>query len=266
VLFTILPKDVLTTGTEVRNKASIVFDANPPINTPEWLNTIDNTNPVSRVAPLSAQSSHSFQVNWSGSDIASGLQDLTVFVSENGGQFTTWLINTSATSAIFYGKASTTYAFYSLARDAVGNHESAKTIAEATTTTPPPFQLLLDESGPASNQAAALDSILFLRDPFAIVNGADFFNLGVDRNTRVIIFLTNLQLAQGETSSSVVVNLIDSNNQSYDIAAEDVRPVPNFNFTQVIFRLPDNLPVGTCTIKVKAHGQISNAGTIRIRI
>ena len=70
---------------------------------------------------------------------------------------------------------------------------------------------------------------------------------------------------QGETSSSIVVNLIDSNNQSYDVAAEDVRPVPNFNFTQVIFRLPDNLSVGPCTIKLKAHGQVSNSGTIRIR-
>jgi len=76
----------------------------------------------------------------------------------------------------------------------------------------------------------------------------------------------NLQLAQGETASAVVINLMDSNNQSYDLAAEDVRPVPNFPFAQVIFRLPDSLPVGSCMIKVKAHGQNSNVGTIRIRI
>ena len=30
----------------------------------------------------------------------------------------------------------------------------------------PPLYLLIDESGPAQNQAAALDSMLFLRDPF----------------------------------------------------------------------------------------------------
>lgn len=129
-----------------------------------------------------------------------------------------------------------------------------------------PLQLLLEEFGPSSSQVAALDSMSFLRDPFPVVNGADLLNLGGDRNTRVIIFAANLQLAQGETSSSVVVNLVDSNNQSYDIAAEDVRPVPNFDFTQVIFRLPNNLPAGTYTIKVKAHGQVSNAGTIRTRI
>lgn len=128
------------------------------------------------------------------------------------------------------------------------------------------IQLLLEEFGPSPSQAAAVDSMLFFRDPFPVVNGSNLLNLGIDRNTRVIIFATNLQLTQGETSSSVVVNLIDSSGISYDIAAEDVRPVPNSNFTQVIFRLPNNLPIGTCTIKVKAHGQVSNAGTIRIRI
>ena len=90
-------------------------------------------------------------------------------------------------------------------------------------------------------------------------------NLGVDRNTRVIVFAMNLQLLQGQSSSTVTVSLVDSNNQSYDIAAEDVRPVPNFPFTQVVFRLPDNTSVGTCIITLKAHGEISNSGSIRIR-
>jgi hypothetical protein len=127
-------------------------------------------------------------------------------------------------------------------------------------------QLLLEDSGPGLNQAAALDSVLFTRDPFPVVNGANLLNLGADRNTRVILFVMNLQLTQGEPASSVVVNLIDNNNQTYDVAAEDVRLVPNLNFVQVIFRLPDNLAVGTCTITVKAPGQLSNSGTIRIRI
>jgi len=128
------------------------------------------------------------------------------------------------------------------------------------------LQLLLDESGPGLNQAAALDSVLFIRDPFPVVNGADLLNLGADRNTRVILFVKNLQLTQGAPASSVVVNLIDSNNLTNDVAAEDVRLVPNFDFAQVIFRLPDNLAVGTCTITVKAPGKLSNSGTIRIRI
>jgi hypothetical protein len=72
-------------------------------------------------------------------------------------------------------------------------------------------------------------------------------------------------LEQNESSSSIIVHLVDSNAQNHEIGAEAVQPIPYFNFTQVIFRLPDNLPPGTCTIKVKAHGQESNLGTIRIK-
>jgi len=133
------------------------------------------------------------------------------------------------------------------------------------TPTPTPIQLMLDLSGPGANQVAALNT-LFLRDPFPVMSSANFLNPGVDKNTRVTVFVTNLLLLPGETSSSVIVNLTDSNNQIYDTAAEDVRLVPDFNFTQVTFRLPNNLSTGTCVIRVKAHGQVSNAGNLRIRI
>jgi hypothetical protein len=145
-----------------------------------------------------------------------------------------------------------------------GRSEMLSRITDAPA--PIPIQLMLDTSGPAVDQAAALDSILLLRDPFPVVSEAAWLNLGSDRNTRVMIFVTNLQLAQGEPFASVVVSLIDGGNQIYDIAAEDVRTVPGLDFTQVIFRLPNALPAGTYAIKVSAHGQISNSGTIRIRI
>lgn len=125
-------------------------------------------------------------------------------------------------------------------------------------------QLILDLSGPDPNQAAAIDSILFLRDPFPVINAANLLNQGTDKNTRVIIFVTNLQLAQGESPSAVIVNLVGSNNQPYEIGAEDVRFISSFNFTQVTFRLPDSLASGTCLVKVRAHGLESNAGTMRI--
>jgi len=89
---------------------------------------------------------------------------------------------------------------------------------------------------------------------------------GLDLNTRIIVFATNLTLAEGETSSAVVVNLVDSNGEAHNIFAEDVKAVPTFNFAQVIFRLPDSLHVGVCTIRITAHGQTTNAGTFRIRI
>lgn len=135
VFFTVMPKPTVTTGTVIQNTATIVFDVNAPINTPTWSNTIDNTKPTSHVNPLPAtQTTTSFSVSWSGSDVGAGIQGFTVYASDNGGPFTAFQTNTTATSATFTGIVSHTYAFYSIARDLVGNVESSKTTAEATTT------------------------------------------------------------------------------------------------------------------------------------
>jgi hypothetical protein len=127
------------------------------------------------------------------------------------------------------------------------------------------MQLLLDTSGPAPNQVAALDSLIFLRDPFPVFNSSNFLNTSPDKNTRVIVFVLNLQLSTGELASSVVVSLTDANNQSSEIEAEDVRPCPGVDFAQVTFRLPTNLPVGPYLLTVKWHAQLSNPGSIRIK-
>ena len=124
--------------------------------------------------------------------------------------------------------------------------------------------LILEEIGPNPNQASALDSLLLLRDPFPVHSIAEWFNFGPDRNTRVMVFVANLQLNPGETNSAVVVNLIDSNNQNYDVPAEDVRLDLITGFAQVTFRLPDTLFPGACTVQVKAHGHVSNSALIRI--
>jgi uncharacterized protein (TIGR03437 family) len=79
-----------------------------------------------------------------------------------------------------------------------------------------------------------------------------------------MVFAQNLRLNQGETAANVIVNLVDGNNVSFDVPATDVRAVPNVDLTQVLFRLPDTLAPGTCKVTIKAHGQSSNMGTIRI--
>jgi hypothetical protein len=108
---------------------------NPPINTPTWFNTIDNTKPTSHANPLSStQTSPAFTASWAGSDVGAGVQDFTIYVSDNGGPYTAWLTNTTGTQATYNGVNGHTYGFYSIARDLVGNVENAKTTAEATTT------------------------------------------------------------------------------------------------------------------------------------
>src|SRR5690349_20801001 len=124
--------------------------------------------------------------------------------------------------------------------------------------------LVMEEAGPAPQQAAAFESLLFTRDAFRVKSIADWFNLPPGQNTLVMIFAQNLRLNQGETASDVIVNHVYANNQSFDVPATDVRGVPNVDLTQVLFRLPDALASGTCKVTIKAHGQTSNMGTIRI--
>lgn len=82
-----------------------------------------------------------------------------------------------------------------------------------------------------------------------------------------MVFVQNLRLNQGE---SVIVHLVDGNNQTFDVPAGDVRAVTNVDLTQVLFTLPDTVFAGvpgtpaTCNVTIKAHGQMSNTGTIRI--
>lgn len=143
VFFDVMPKYGLPTNIQVQNQAVVVFDVNPPISTPTWANTLDNTPPTSSVLALpSNEGTPNFTVQWSGTDVGSGVQNYTIYVTDNGGPFTVWQWNTTATSATFAGQSRHTYGFYSVARDLVGNVEAAKANAEATTvvggdTTPP---------------------------------------------------------------------------------------------------------------------------------
>jgi hypothetical protein len=134
VLFTITPKD-LPTGTEICNKANIVFDTNEPIVTPDWCNTLDNDTPSSTVIGLETiQTSTDFEVQWDGSDVGAGIRDYTIYVSEDGASYTQWLTNTTDTMGVYYGEYGKTYDFYSIARDGTGNLEEAPTIPDTSTT------------------------------------------------------------------------------------------------------------------------------------
>ncbi len=127
-----------------------------------------------------------------------------------------------------------------------------------------PLDLLLEESGPVPGQAAALDALLAVRDPFRVQGIPDFWPNVVDKNTRVAFFVRNLQLNPGETASSVFVRFINGFSVVASVAAEDVRPIPNSEFTQVVVRLPNNLLPNTYTIQIQAHSRLSNTGTILI--
>ena len=134
VLFTVIPRRVLSSGTAIRNVATIRFDTNIPIDTPGWMNTLDNTKPESHVLALApTQGSPSFVVRWAGTDTGSGVRDFTIYVSDNGGAFTPFVVNTSQAEAIFNGFPGHTYSFFANARDFAGNVEEIHPGADTTT-------------------------------------------------------------------------------------------------------------------------------------
>ncbi len=135
VAFTVRYRDDWPTGAEVCNRANIFFDANDPILTPEWCNSLDNTAPSSEVLPLvSPQTSATFTLEWAGTDAGAGIEDYFIYVSEDGGPFIPFLTFTEETSAPFTGQPGSTYAFYSVARDKATNREEAPLIPDTTTT------------------------------------------------------------------------------------------------------------------------------------
>lgn len=128
------------------------------------------------------------------------------------------------------------------------------------------IRLILEESGPVVGQAAALDWVLFLRDPFRVVNPLNWLSGSANPNTAVVVFAENLILPFFEAPSAVGVTLVDINNQTFSLSAEQVSPVTvsGLNLSQVVFRLPNGLAPGTCTVKLVYKGKVSNTATIRI--
>jgi len=144
VSYTIMANQSDPTGTVINAQATVTFDTEPPLNTPQIFNTIDaGTGLTSIVTALPAyETSSQFNVSWSGTDAANGsaVSGFTIFVSDNGGPFTTWLTNTTLIAAPFVGQDGHTYAFYSVATDNAGNVQPVPASAQTTTlidVTPP---------------------------------------------------------------------------------------------------------------------------------
>jgi uncharacterized protein (TIGR03437 family) len=126
-------------------------------------------------------------------------------------------------------------------------------------TSPP---TLLTEAN--TNRAVALDSVMFLRDPFTISTG---YNFSFDQRTRVMLFAVGLELMPGEDASVVTVQAEDSEHKIYPFTVEYVGKVPDFDWlTQVNVRLPDGLPhASDVLVSISLRGASSNKALMGIR-
>ena len=142
VSYAVDPVAGLASGTVISAKASVVFDVNAAISTATWTNTIDaGPPPTSTVTALpSTTNTPSFTVAWSGTDSAGpGISAYDIYVSDDGGPYSLWQDETTATSAKYTGQVGHTYQFYSVASNELGLIQPTPTSAQATITVDPPL-------------------------------------------------------------------------------------------------------------------------------
>ena len=116
----------LATGTQVSSQARVLFNTAAPLDTSTITYTIDGTAPTTTLTatPIRAGAAN-YQVSWNAVDdpAGSGVKSTTVYVAQDGGDYTIWLDQTTATSGIYNGQAGHTYQFLALSIDNAGNEE-----------------------------------------------------------------------------------------------------------------------------------------------
>ena len=122
------------------------------------------------------------------------------------------------------------------------------------------LSVLLREEG--SQRAAALDSVLWLRDPFPLTE--TIFGLG--HRTRISLFALNIPPVPAGDLSRVTVHAEDELGNTYFVPVEFIGPMAGVdNLWQLIVRLPDSIGnARELKITLIVLGGASNTAPIRI--
>lgn len=119
-------------GTEIPNKASIVFDSNEPIETPTWINTVDAVAPESKIIDVTQKNDSTVTVSFGGSDARSGVWKYDIYTQY--GKDTPWekIATCGADSSYidFTVYNGVDYGFCVLATDSAGNEEKKPMLRE----------------------------------------------------------------------------------------------------------------------------------------
>ena len=134
LMYDISLKPGIMHGTEVKNRAGIVFDTNDVIITPTWTNVIDRIAPTSRVTDVQQLSDTTATVSIKTTDELSGPWRYDVYVQYGRGS--AWWkaaenvpIDTTATVKIYDG---IDHGFYVVVTDSAGNVERKQAMREMT--------------------------------------------------------------------------------------------------------------------------------------
>jgi hypothetical protein len=114
-----------------------------------------------------------------------------------------------------------------------------------------------------SERALALDSVTMMKGPFPIMA---MNNLSLNERTRLSLFARNINLLPGEDISAVTAQAEDAQHRVFHLPVEFVGKVPNFEWlTQVVIKLPDELPPGDIQVSLRLRGMSSNKASITIK-
>ncbi|WP_334407672.1 Ig-like domain-containing protein [Bradyrhizobium sp. AZCC 2289] len=125
VSYSILPLSSLPTGTTISAQARVLFNTMAPQDTATLIQTLDGSAPVTALSAILIQGTSDYSVKWTATDDSggSGVAHVTVYVSEDGGDYAIWLRQSTETSGIYQGQVGHTYQFLALATDNAGNTE-----------------------------------------------------------------------------------------------------------------------------------------------
>lgn len=159
----------------------------------------------------------------------------------------------------WYPLAAGTYTVSATAIDNNGVSATSRSVTFVINGGPP--RLLSDVD---ASRAAALESVTFLKEPFAVIAEHSFSS---DQRTRLLIFGVNLELRPDENVSAITVQAEDSQQRTYLLPVEAVSTVPKFPWLiQVTVKLPDELQgPGNFWLSVLLRGVQSNKVAIQLK-
>ncbi|MBR0038203.1 MAG: dockerin type I repeat-containing protein [Bacteroidales bacterium] len=203
VSFNISLKHNLEQGTEIDNRAAIVFDQNDVIMTPIWTNVIDRTAPSSTISAVQQTSDSTAIVSIEATDELSGVWRYDVYAKY--GEGTVWIkvaenvpADVAATVTIYEGIEQ---GFYVVATDSAGNMEQKEPEREASL-----LYLLGDANGDGYIDVGDITAIVgHIQEnaPDGFVEIAADVNKDGDIDVGDITALVNLIKEQGNVSVPV---------------------------------------------------------------
>ena len=131
VNFTLGLSDDILNEEKIENRATIVFDANDPIVTDLHLNTFDLVAPASELStPAATTTDTLITLDLTASDDGSQVRQVEIWASENDSAYV-FSHQAYGSQTTFAGRFGSTYRFYSIAVDSVGNREEPPSSPDA---------------------------------------------------------------------------------------------------------------------------------------